>query len=253
MAEANETHHSGVVAGTVVRRGRRMRMLLWFLLAWAVVAYLIAPRLWQLYFSHHKAFAEVAGVTRTADGHPGDPVNIALVGGDAEVVRAMTAAGWYPADPITFATSLRIAADSVLRRPDNDAPVSNLYLFGRRQDLAFEQPVGDSPRQRHHVRFWRWAKLDQGRLVWFGAATFDERVGLSYTTGQVTHHIGPDVDAERDRVANALQKAGFVQAIEWSNGFHTELEGRNGGGDRWRSDGRLAIVLLRSPAEAGSK
>jgi LssY C-terminus len=45
------------------------------------------------------------------------------------------------------------------------------------------------------VRFWRWDKLFDERPVWFGAATFDERVGLSYTTGQVTHHIGPDVDA----------------------------------------------------------
>ena len=92
-------------------------------------------------------------------------------------------------------TSLRIAADTVLRRPDDDAPVSNLFLFSRKQDLAFEQPVGDSPRQRHHVRFWRWDKLYEDRTAWIGAATFDQSVGLSHTTGQVTHHIAPDVDA----------------------------------------------------------
>src|SRR5271168_2343313 len=47
--------------------------------------------------------------------------------------------------------SARIVADSVLRRPDDDAPVSNLFLFGRKQDLAFEQPVGGGPRRRHHL------------------------------------------------------------------------------------------------------
>lgn len=219
--------------------------LLLFALAWGASSYLIVPRLWQVYFGHRPAVAEVDRITQTSDRHPGDPVNIVLVGSDIEVVKGMTAAGWFPADPITFRSSVRITRDSVLRRPDDDAPVSNLFLFGRKQDFAFEQVVGDSPRQRHHVRFWRSDKLYEGRPAWVGAATFDERVGLSYTTGQITHHIGPDVDAERDRIANDLQKAGLVQSIEWDDDFHSQLEGRNGGGDRWRTDGRLAIVVMR--------
>jgi LssY C-terminus len=147
------------------------------LLAWAVAAYLIVPRLWKLYFHYHPV-VEVARVTQTSDRHPGDPVNIVLVGSDAEVVQGMTAAGWFPADPITFRSSARIAADSILRRPDDDAPVSNLFLFGRKQDLAFEQPVSGGPRQRHHVRFWRWDKLYEGRPAWIGAATFDGEPGV---------------------------------------------------------------------------
>jgi LssY C-terminus len=129
------------------------KMVLWLTLAWAAAAYLIVPRLWLLYFRRHPVLAELARVTQTSDGHPGDPINVALVGSDAEVVRGMAAAGWFPADPITLATSVRIVADSVLRRSDVDAPVSNLFLFSRKQDLAFEEPVGNSPRQRHHVRF----------------------------------------------------------------------------------------------------
>ena len=66
----------------------------------------------------------------------------------------MLAAKWYPADRLTWRSCLRIADASVLRRAYADAPVSNLYLFGE-EDLAFEQPVGRDPRQRHHVRFWR--------------------------------------------------------------------------------------------------
>jgi len=129
------------------------KMVLWLTLAWAAAAYLIVPRLWLLYFRRHPVLAELARVTQTSDGHPGDPINVALVGSDAEVVRGMAAAGWFPADPITLATSVRIVADSVLRRSDVDAPVSNLFLFSRKQDLAFEEPVGNSPRQRHDVRF----------------------------------------------------------------------------------------------------
>jgi LssY C-terminus len=237
------------------RRARRRRILFWSLAVWAVAAYIVVPRLWALYFHEHP-YSGVDRVTRTGDGHPGDPVNIALLGTRAEVVRGMQAAGWAPADPITLKSSLEIAADSVLRRPDPNAPVSTLLLFGRRQDLAFEKPVGDSPRQRHHVRYWEWNEQRDGRPVWFGAATYDERVGLSYTTGEVTHHIGPDVDGERDRIAAELSRAGCVQRAEWIDAFHAVRDGRNGGGDPWRTDGRLAVVVLKpctAPAAGTSR
>jgi hypothetical protein len=220
------------------------------LLVWAAAAYLVVPVLTKRYFRDH--FNGGPRITKTADGHPGDPINLAIEGSEEELVRAMQAAGWYPADPITFDTSLRIAVDSVIRKPDNEAPVSSLYLFGRKQDLAYELPVGDSPRQRHHVRFWRWDQLKDGRPVWFGSATFDERVGLSHANAQVTHHIGPDVDAELDLIMSGLEKAGCTQDEYFVDGFHQELEGRNGGGDLWRTDGRLGAVVLK-PDRAGAR
>ncbi|MCX6926076.1 MAG: AI-2E family transporter, partial [Verrucomicrobia bacterium] len=214
------------------------------LLLYLLAAYIIAPLDWRADTRHHPDLSSSPTITHTASGIPGDPLNIGLMGSEEDVIRGMTAAAWYPADPITFRSSVRIAVDSVFRRPDDDAPVSDLYLFGRKQNLAFELPVGDSPRQRHHVRFWRSDRLDEGRPIWFGSATFDERVGLSHTTGEVTHHIGPNVDAERDRIVQELKKAGQLQEVYWVDHFHRQLEGRNGGGDIWRTDGRLAIAVL---------
>lgn len=214
------------------------------LAVWALLAYLAAPLVWKTFYRHDSVLAGGPRLTHTGDGHPGDPVNIALEGSLEDLARAMHAAGWYPADPITLGTSERIVLDSVMRRPDPDAPVSNLFLFGRKQDLAYESPVGDSPRKRHHVRFWKWDQLHDGREVWFGSASFDERVGLSHTTGQVTHHIGPDVDAERDLIMSGLKRAGWAGDEYFIDGFQRELEGRNGGGDLWRTDGRLGVVEL---------
>lgn len=214
---------------------------------WGVGAYLVAPWLWERYIKRHPGIAASPRVTQTGDQHPGDPINLALIGDESTLVLAMRAAKWDPADPITFDSSVRIAADSVFRRPDDQAPVSNLFLFGRRQDMAFEQPVGDSPRQRHHVRFWKWDQLEDGRPVWFGSITFDERVGLSHTTGQVTHHIGPDIDAERDRLVKQLSDTGWVAQTRWLDDFHQNREGRNGGGDPWSTDGRLVVVTLSAP------
>src|SRR5262249_25703954 len=102
-----------------------------------------------------------------------------------------------------------------------------------------------SPRQRHHVRYWLWDRLHDGRQVWFGAATFDERVGLSHTTGQVTHHIGPDVDAERDKILSELKSASQTLEIYWTNGFQKALNVENGGADLWHTNGRLGMSELK--------
>ena len=204
------------------------------------------PFAWKRDVRRHPQLFDAPRITHTSNGIAGDPVNVALLGSDADVIHAMIAAKWDPADPLTFRSSVRIAVDSVFRRPDEDAPVSTLELFGRKQDLAFEQAVGDSPRQRHHVRFWHWDRLYDGREVWFGAVTFDERVGLSHTTGQVTHHIGPDLDAERDRLFAGLQQAGATKNVFWLEGFQ-QLQGKNGGGDPWHTDGRLEAAVLAAP------
>ncbi|MFO1313350.1 MAG: LssY C-terminal domain-containing protein [Burkholderiales bacterium] len=230
------------------RRSARWRRIGVFLVLWAAAAYIVVPLAWDAYYRHFPDYAKAPHLTHTGTGHPGDPVNIALVGTESQVNAAMKAAGWFAADALGLRSDLAIAADSVLGRPDDQAPVSNLFLFGRKEDMAFEQPVGDSPRQRHHVRFWRWDKTRDGEPVWFGSATYDERVGLSHVTGQVTHHIGPDVDAERDRIAAELGRAGCVRGTSWIDAFQAPPEGRNGGGDPWRTDGRLAVVELRDCA-----
>jgi hypothetical protein len=45
-------------------------------------------------------------------------------------------------------------------------------------------------------------------------------VGFSHTTGQMTHHIAPEVDAERDRLLQTLQQAGQVGQVSWIEHFH---------------------------------
>jgi hypothetical protein len=228
-------------------RKRVLVILVVLLLAWLVIAYLFMPGLWRRYVRRHPALEDVPRVTHTKDGIPGDPLNVALIGTQAEVMKIMVAAQWYPADPLTFRSCLEIAADSVLRRPYETAPVSNLYLFSRKEDLAFEHPVGDDPRKRHHVRFWKTDHLDTGgRPIWVGAAIYDEHVGLSKTTGQITHVTGAAIDEERDKLFHELTQTGNLAESYFIDDFHTIREGRNGGGDPWRTDGRLAAGVIKA-------
>lgn len=220
------------------------RTLLITVAAYLVIAYLVLPQVWKRYERKHANFSDNPHLTHTGTGIPGDPLNICIVGTDADLIGCMTAGGWYPADLLTFRTSVRIVVDTVFRKPDDQAPVSNLFLFGRREDLAFEKQVGRSPKERHHVRFWRTENLDDDRPVWIGSAAFDIGVELSRTTGQVTHHIAPNLDAERDLLVSDLEKTGKASETKWIDGFQPELHGRNGGGDSWHTDGKLAVVIL---------
>jgi hypothetical protein len=184
-------------------------------------------------------------VTRTAQGIPGDPINVGLVGDNRDVLCVMQAAGWYPADPVTLRSSIEIAGSVLLDRPYRDAPVSNLYYLGRHEDLAFEKPAGDSADQRHHVRFWK--VLDQGeekRPVWLGDATFDRGVGVSRYTGAITHHIDADVDLERKLLAADLATAGMVDAKYQVTGIGPTMAGHNGEGDLYYTDGEVWILRL---------
>ena len=148
-------------------------------------------------------------------------------------------------------SSAKIAGSVLLHRPYATAPVSNLFYDGRQQDLAFQKPSGVSASTRHHVRFWKVLDAgDDGQPVWLGAATFDRSVGVSHFTGQVTHHVAADIDAERDLLAADLTAAGIVESAYWVSGVGPTLFARNGGGDPYFTDGEIAVSRLSENCES---
>jgi LssY C-terminus len=214
------------------------------LIGYGLLAYLVLPGFWT-HYEHQRGLANLPMVTRTGQGIPGDPMNVGLIGDLGDVVCAMHAAGWYPADPITLKSSIAIVGSVLLDRPYHDAPVSNLYYLGRREDLAYEKPIGASADRRNHVRFWKVLdKGEEGRPVWLGAATQDHGVGVSKYTGAVTHHISPDLDAERLVLASDLENAGMVEAKYQVTGIGPTITGYNGEGDPYYTDGEIWVLRL---------
>jgi hypothetical protein len=209
-----------------------------------IIAYIVLPLFWR-HYEHQKDLAGLTMITRTASGIPGDPINVGLVGSREDVLCAMNAAGWYPADPITLRSSVAIVGSVLLDRPYPRAPVSHLYYNNRRQDLAFEKPFGNDADKRSHVRFWRALERGQeGRAVWLGAATFDRGVGFSHDDARITHHIAPDIDAERDLLTGDLKAARVVRTIYEVAGIGPTVDARNGGGDHYYTDGDIKISVL---------
>ncbi len=221
-------------------------------LIYFAIAYLLLPTFWMEHERHLTDNID-SFLTTTPQGIPGDPINVGLVGTKAEVLGAFAKAGWHPADPITLRSSIDIGLSVVLDRPDVDAPVSALMFEGRRQDLAFEKAAGESADTRHHVRFWLTPETDDDRPLWLGSSSFDRGVGISHDTGQITHHIGPDLDAERDYLMESLTKAGAIASSSEVEGVGATRTGRNGGGDPYFTDGMVLIGTLRAAGEAAQQ
>jgi hypothetical protein len=248
-APPHSAHHLPIAA--FERAGHRVARILFAAgIVYYLLAYWITPALWT-HYERHPELEKAQKTTFTKEGIPGDALNIGLVGNEEDIVHSMVAAGWLPADAITFRTSARITTSALFGKAYPNAPVSNLYVFGRVEDLAFEQAVPGKARQRHHVRYWRSDSPGRdGRPFWIGAVTFDRSVGVSHLTGKITHHIDGDIDEERDKVIADLTTHKQLISEYQVTGIGATLQARNGGGDIYYTDGELSVgVLTASGAE----
>ncbi|WP_430603161.1 hypothetical protein IGJ02_000519 [Enterococcus sp. DIV0724b] len=225
---------------------RKIHIFLYIIL-WLFSSYLVLPFINKLMTGRYLPDYFI-GRSRTGDGLLGDPINLAFIGSQEELNQLFIKAGWTIAEPLSIKSSLHMIIASVLGKSYPKAPVSSLFLFNKKQDIAFEREIDNNPRRRHHVRFWKTPEdwyLPGGRNAdWLGAATYDKKVGFSFFTGQITHKINSDVDQERDFVLGMLKRSNQSVSIEIVEHFTTSYHGRNGGGDEIFTDGALPFIKL---------
>lgn len=195
------------------------------------------------FYPYETAYPRFPRVTHTRSGAPGDPINLIVVGARRDISSAFQRAGWLTPDPITPQTSAHIAAASLAHQSYPTAPVSDLYVFGRPQDLAFEKPTNDV-QYRDHIRLWQTDQSLDGAPIWVAQASYDAGIELGSTNGFPTHHIAPAIDRERETVGASLQKTGAVTQSAVVMYAPPIFYARNGGGDFYESDGAALVINL---------
>lgn len=178
------------------------------------------------------------------DGTPGDPLNLVVIGTAAAIRSVFQKAGWSEAEEKNansiWETIRAVAGNQGYGR----APVSQLYLYGRHEDLAFEKMLNTFAK-RHHLRLWRSsATTPEGREIWLGAATHD--TGLDVRPGVFSHAIDPNLDAEREKVGADLAATERVASEEFLARPDPLLEGVTATGAPWKTDGRLLAIELKA-------
>ncbi len=183
-------------------------------------------------------------ITETVFGAPQEPISLVFVGTRAELERAFTDAGWIAAEKPELGNVGRALFDGVAAQPDPTGPVAPSFVADEPNTLAFSQPVGSTFAQRHHVRIWSTGVVtSDGSPVWLGTASFDEGFGLSHETLLPTHHIAPDIDAERDYLVSRLQAGGAVASSSSFQLVPPEF-GSNFVGDPFFTLGRAVLLVL---------
>ena len=177
--------------------------------------------------------------SETLTGAPMEPINFVYIGTQDQLEHRFARAGWYRADPWTPTTTLQAVVVALRGQQYATAPVTPAYLAAEPETLAFEQPTeANTLAQRHHTRIWRTRFTVDGRPVWVATASFDQGVGLG-GAGWPTHHIDPDVDAERTHILHTLgiPQPRLVPVVD------PQL-GHNASGEAFFTDGKAAVVDL---------
>jgi hypothetical protein len=176
----------------------------------------------------------------------GDMVNFVLVGSQQQVQSALEAANWHVADVDNKEAVLKAVLETYQKKDYLAMPMSQLYLFGRKQDFGYELAAAYSVvASRHHFRIWKAPTTWNGQTLWAGAGTHDIGFEKDQRNGSVTHKIDPAVDGERDNIGQTLQQSGKVKSVSYYLPPDPVQGAKNATGGGYHSDGRILVIVLQ--------
>ncbi|MGF1740011.1 LssY C-terminal domain-containing protein [Vibrio profundum] len=119
-------------------------------------------------------------------------------------------------------------------------PVSDLFWNGVPQDMAFQLP-GDLMK-RNHIRWWKGGvDPTTQQPFWVGALSYDNGLKMTLYSGIVTvlHSIEPNVDVQRDKLAQQMMMAIPSQTVIYQRlTSPTALDAAHD----YYSDGRILVI-----------
>ena len=181
----------------------------------------------------------------------GDPLNLVMIGESGELFYAFIRSGWDETEVVTAASVWKTTTSFFTGGAYRYSPISSLYLFGRRQDIAVQR-IRKNIHERNHFRLWLAPMTFEGQSVWVGQISRD--IGVRFTAKTITtHKIDPDVDETREFLLENLayhQTLAKFAYVGGSNASSIDEPGRNLTGDPYYTDGlRLVMWIASEPKD----
>jgi hypothetical protein len=177
----------------------------------------------------------------------GDPLNIVIIGDPDDIYYAIIRADWDETETVTAASGWKTAASFFTGGAYRYSPVSSLYLFGRKQDVALQR-IRENIHERNHFRLWLAPMTFKGQIVWIGQISRD--IGVRFTTKTITtHKIDPDVDETREFLIENLAYNQVLKQFAYVGGVgETPMDQPRGNltGDPWFTDGLRVVLWISS-------
>jgi len=186
--------------------------------------------------------------TADAQGNiEGDPLNIVVIGEPQRIYYAVIRAGWDETESVSAASGFKTVLAFLSGGAYRYSPVSSLYLFGRKQDVALQR-IRENVNERNHFRLWLAPITYEGQSVWVGQISRDIGVRFSRKT-ITTHKIDPDVDETREFLLENLAYHQVLEKFAYVGGVGAtsiDAPGSNLTGDPYYTDG-LRVILWIAP------
>jgi hypothetical protein len=186
-------------------------------------------------------------VTNESGSKNGDPLNLVVVGGLDDAFPAFARRGWRPTEEKWSGSIMKMATSALAGERYAYAPVSDLYMFGRPQDLAL-QKARDNVHQRNHLRLWLSPIHYHGKQVWVGQISRDIGSRLTmHSPTLTTHKIDPDVDEARSALAQDMAYSQNLTRIGYVKGVGTAPKSAPRGNlttDPYYTDGLRSVLVF---------
>jgi hypothetical protein len=177
----------------------------------------------------------------------GDPLNIVLIGEPQDIYYAVIRAGWDETEAVTAASGWKTAASFFSGGAYRYSPVSSLYLFDRKQDVALQR-IRENIHERNHFRLWLAPMTFKGQVVFIGQISRD--IGVRFTRKTITtHKIDPDVDETREFLVENFAYNQVLERFAYVGGVgETPMDQPRGNltGDPWFTDGLRVVLWISS-------
>lgn len=176
---------------------------------------------------------------------PGDPLNVVFVGHSDDIAAAYRRRGWDETELTYFASARKTVSSLIFRSRYRHAPVSDLYAFGRRQDIAL-QKSRSTIAARNHLRAWLAPLRHDGLEVYLVQISRDIGIRWSAKT-LITHKIDPDVDEAREYLVLDLLASQGVSAVGFIKGVGAasmDKPHHNYANDPYFTDGYRAVLFF---------
>ena len=177
----------------------------------------------------------------------GDPLNLVLIGNANQLMPAFVRRGWHRAEDTYWGSIWKTLGSFLFGKRYRYSPVSDLYLFGRKQDVALQKARG-TIHQRNHLRLWLTPIRFQNKEVWVGSISRDIGVHFTSKPGHfVTHKIDEDIDEVRNSFGEDMLFSQGLLKIGWAKGMPAvspEEPNSNLGGDPYFTDGLLLVLVF---------
>jgi len=177
----------------------------------------------------------------------GDPLNIVIIGAPMDIYYAVIRAAWDETEVVTAASGFKTLVSFISGGEYRYSPVSSLYVFGRRQDVALQR-IRKNIHERNHFRLWLAPMTFEGLPVWIGQISRD--IGVRFTRKTITtHKIDPDVDETREFLVENLAYSQVLAKLAYVGGVGAapiDDPRANLTGDPYFTDGLRVVLWVAS-------